>query len=264
MTFQKEMRMQIEDKKGEYSAGIIATVHKAGGGLNHNPHSHIISTRELINRKTGELSRIPFIPYKRFRMIWMNAVLRLLVKRKILTKEESLELKNKYKNGFHIYFKPINVIDNDLLFSTAEYLADGYFHNTQVVKVDHNRKLISFRYRNWINRRTGEKFYKIKTMDIYEFMARMLFFLPTPHLKTIRYYGYYAWEKRDKEHVFESKTWSKGIENSFEKKPEKCPRCNSVMSLSIIYSVKADIIMVYIWQTHWLYKGYFYPRSRSP
>ena len=30
------------------------------------------------------------------------------------------------------------------------------------------------------------------TMDIYEFMARMLFYLPDKHRKAIRYYGIYA------------------------------------------------------------------------
>jgi hypothetical protein len=99
--------------------------------------------------KTGEISRHTFIPYYRFRMIWMNAVTRFLVRNKIITEAESLEIKRKYKNGFHVYFKPINGNENDLLYKTAEYLADGYFHNTQIVMVNHHRKLISFRYRSW-------------------------------------------------------------------------------------------------------------------
>ena len=35
------------------------------------------------------------------------------------------------------------------------------------------------------DRNTGEKSFKIITMDIYEFMAKMLFFLPEPNTKMI-------------------------------------------------------------------------------
>jgi len=92
----------------------------------------------------------------------------------------------------------------------------------------------------------------------------MPYFLPEPHLKTICYYGYYAWEKRDKEYFFETKTWIKGINNSFNKNPVECPRCSKTMELTIIYSSWADTIISQLWKTHDLYKGYFYLKAADP
>ncbi len=61
-------------------------------------------------------------------------------------------------------------------------------------------------------------------------MARMLFFLPEPNRKMIRYYGIYAnriKENRIKEKLefIEQRTWAKAIENSFDAKPQNCPDC---------------------------------------
>lgn len=43
-----------------------------------------------------------------------------------------------------------------------------------------------------MERVTRKKYYATKTLNIFSFIARMLFFLPDKHRKMLRYYGIYA------------------------------------------------------------------------
>ncbi|MFC1669029.1 transposase [Spirochaetota bacterium] len=147
--YTKEIRKIAGDKEKELHPGMIATLHKCGNSLNFNPHVHIVATREIINMKTGELKDISFIPYKKFRFTWMNTFCKHLEKENIISKEESASIKTSYGNGFHVYFQPINGNENDVIFRTAEYIASGYFHNSQIVSVDHEKMTVTFKYRSW-------------------------------------------------------------------------------------------------------------------
>ena len=239
--YQRELKKISGLNEPEWKSGILATVHRSGNGLNFNPHGHIIATRELVNIDTGEIKEVIFIPYKRFRLLWKETVLRYLVRAGILSRGESAIFRKQYQNGFHVYFQPIIGSDNDVLFRTAEYLASGFFHNSQILKVDNEKKTISFKYRSWVDRGTRKKHFSIITMDVNEFMARMLYYLPEQHQKTIRYYGLYAstYRKVRIEKNPEACSWSVGIEYSFEKKPEYCPDCGELMTFDIIYSFQA-------------------------
>ena len=167
----------------------------------------------------------------------MKAFCKHYEKEKVLTKAESLVIQNKYKNGFHVYFQPIAGEEKEPLFRTAEYIASGFFHNSQIQKVDGStRKLgsccsptglptVTFRYKSWVEKDTREKSFQEQTIDVYEFMARMLFFLPEPNRKMIRYYGIYANRIKEKLEFIEQRTWAQAIENSFEAKPQNCPDC---------------------------------------
>jgi hypothetical protein len=64
--------------------------------------------------------------------------------------------------------------NNDILFRTAEYLAAGYFHNSMITAIDHANRKLTFRYKSWVDRDTQEKFFSEMTLDIFEFMARLL------------------------------------------------------------------------------------------
>jgi hypothetical protein len=96
----------------------------------------------------------------------MKAFCKHYEKEKVLTKAESLVILNKYKNGFHVYFQPIAGEEKEPLFRTAEYIASGFFHNSQIQKVDGStRKLgsccsptglptVTFRYKSWVEKDT--------------------------------------------------------------------------------------------------------------
>jgi hypothetical protein len=241
----------------EWQCGSIATVHTCGNALNYNPHVHLIGTRELINTATGEIERSPLLNYRRIRFSWMNTALRLFRKHGIFSEEEVRTIKDKYKKGFHVHFKPIIGTHNDVLFRTAEYLAAGYFHNSMITAVDHVKTNITFRYKSWVDRKTKEKTFSEMTIGIYDFMARMLFFLPDKHRKAIRYYGIYAHGVGNKLNRIQKKTWAKAIQSSFDKNPELCPDCGSEMIESSIYAFFADREWRKLWRTHLLYGGYF-------
>ena len=254
-------------KGKEFQPGILATLHKAGNGLNMHPHVHLIGTREIIDTKTGEIIENVYMPYKKIRHVWKEAFLNHLVKQNILTEEESAALNNKFQNGFHVFFQPIEGDANEVLFRTAEYIATGYFHNSQITAVDHVKKTVTFKYKSWVDRGTREKSFKTRTMDLYSFMGRMLFFLPEKNRKMIRYYGIYAHKLDEKLKKIETRTWAKAIENSFQKNPEVCPDCLKYMVKDTVYSFRADNVIKRLVKTHAIVGGYFKPmikQVRSP
>jgi len=128
---------------------------------------------------------------------------------------------------------------------------------------------VTFRYKSWVNRASGEKTYAVTTMDIYEpldaardkFMARMLYFLPEKAAKTIRYYGIYARHIDEKLAYIEKKTWREAVKRSFNKDPVQCPECGREMIGDVVYSFHAKDAVDRLIKTHYLTKGYFRPRK---
>ncbi len=198
----KELLKSAGNPGRECQCGSIATLHKCGNALSYNPHVHLIGTRELVNITTGVIERSPLLNFRRIRFAWMNASLRLFRKHGILFEEEVRTIKDKYKNGFHVHLQPITGINNEVLFRTAEFLAAGYFHNSMITGIDHVNRNITFRYKSWVDRNTKQKSYSEMTLDIYEFMARMLFYLPKiaeawmPKSRHAAGYRNYAGKKR--------------------------------------------------------------------
>jgi len=249
----ENMIAKVKDK--HVQPGILATLHKSGNSLNFNPHVHLIGTSELVDTKLGEITKIDFLPYKKICYIWKKAFLSHLLKKKIITTEEFDAFCESYKKGFHVYFQAISGTENEVLFRTAEYIATGFFHNSQIMEVDNHKKTITFRYKKFMDRHTGKKYYAIKTMDIYEFMAKILFFLPDKNKKMIRYYGIYASNVDNKLKEIKRDTWAMAVENSFESKPELCPECGTAMIKDVVYSFYADKALKSLIKTHRIIKG---------
>lgn len=122
----------------------------------------------------------------KFRIIWRETILKYLRRRKIIKPEEEKAFRKIYKKGFHVYFQPITGSETNILFRTAEYIATGFFHNSQILNVDHEKLKITFQFRSWMEPGSRKKKYPIMTMDLYGFMARILFYIPDSHRKSIR------------------------------------------------------------------------------
>ncbi len=260
---QKYFRKQACMAGDEWKSGMIAAAHACGSSLNYNPHVHIVATRELVNTVTGEITDPGYVPYTGVWKKWMKASLSMMVRKGYLSRGEAEEYALRHPGGFHVHFKPIRGNENDIHYKTAEYLAAGPFHNSRILSVDHGKKTITFRFRRMIDRRTKEKHYASMTLPVYEFMARMLYYLPEKHQKTIRYYGIYAHSIEKKLQLIRKKTWAYAIEHCFQKDPERCPQCGTTMRETIIYSYYADRIMKKLTHSHYLDKGYFIP-SHGP
>ncbi len=101
-------------------------------------------------------------------------------------------------------------------------IADGYFHNSQITSVDYEKRHITFIHKSRVDRR-GRKSFATVTMDVFEFMARMLYYLPDRHEKTVRYYGIYAQSKRRGLQISPGSTWSLAIRTCFQKDPSCVP-----------------------------------------
>ena len=194
----------------EFQPGILSTLHKSGNGLNYIPHVHLIGTRELVDTTTGEIIEEAYMPYQKIRHVWKSAFLKHLKGQGIITLEEYNILNEKFANGFHVFFQPIDGNANEILFRTAEYIATGFFHNSQITEVDFAKKTVTFKYKSWVDRSTWQKNFKTRKMNIHSFMARMLFFLPDKNRKMIRYYGIYAHKLDEKLKKIETRTWAMG------------------------------------------------------
>lgn len=265
--YTKRLR-NISKSDNNFKPGILSTLHLAGNHLNFNPHVHAIATRDLVNPKSDEIKQIFFLPYKTMRFDWQMAVCKYLLKKKIISKDEYSFYIKSYPRGFHVYFEKINMNESDTIFRIAEYIAFGLFHNSQIQKVDSNKQTLTFRYKSNVESITKEKSYQSLTMPIDEFLARMLFFLPNKHEKSVRYYGIYvrlAKKIKLKSQVQKS-TWAEAIKSSFDvKDPLACPVCKNGMISKVIYSFQASNKEKELKKKYTLIDGYFFQkRSRDP
>ncbi|PKL16318.1 MAG: hypothetical protein CVV49_16865 [Spirochaetae bacterium HGW-Spirochaetae-5] len=151
-------------------------------------------------------------------------------------------------------------LDNEVLFRTSEYIATGYFHNSQITAVDHVKKTVTFKYKSWpllaihvrqVSRGTRKKSFKTRTTDLYSYMGRMLFFLPGKNRKMIRCYGIYAHKLDEKIKKIEIRTLAKAIENSFQKIRKSAPN----MIKDTVYSFRADNAMKMLIKNHTIIGG---------
>jgi len=250
-----------------FKPGILSTVHLAGNSLNFNPHVHAIATRDLVNPKTGEIREVNFMPYQTIRYDWQRAICRFLRRRKILSKEEYDFFLKRYSKGFHVYFQRIGE-SSDVIFKTAQYIAFGLFHNSQIENVDHENKELTFRFKSHVDAQSREKTFSSLTMPIHEFIARMLFFLPDRHEKSIRYYGIYV--RPAKTAAFEQaeklSLWAEGIKSSLDtRNPLACPLCQKGMRTHTVFARNAQRLEKRLRNKYFVADGYFFLKStRAP
>jgi len=106
------------------------------------------------------------------------------------------------------------------------------------------------------------------TMPIHEFMARMLFFLPDRHEKSIRYYGIYVRPAKTAaiEQAERLSLWTEGIKSSFDTpNPTACPLCQKSMRTFTIFSRDALRFEKRLRSRYFLADGYFFLKStRAP
>jgi hypothetical protein len=105
-------------------------------------------------------------------------------------------------------------------------------------------------------------------MPIDEFLARMLFFLPNKHEKSVRYYGIYVRPAKKIRHesLDKKSSWAEAIKSSFDvKDPLACPVCKNGMETRVIYSFQASSKEKELKKKYALIDGYFYQkRTRDP
>lgn len=251
-----------------FRPGILSTVHLAGNSLNFNPHVHAIATRDLVNPKTGEMREVNFMPYQTIRYDWQRAVCRYLRRRRLISKDEYDFFLRQYPKGFHVYFQRIAGETSDVIFKTAQYIAFGLFHNSQIENVDHERKTLIFRFKSHVDPQSREKTFSSLTMPIDEFFARMLFFLPDRHEKSIRYYGIYVRpaKRAAVEQAAQMSLWAEGIKCSFDTpNPTACPLCEKNMRTYTIFARDALRFEKRLRTQYFLADGYFFLKStRAP
>jgi hypothetical protein len=173
-----------------------------------------------------------------------------------------------YAKGFHVYFQRITGESSDVIFKTAQYIAFGLFHNSQIENVDQEKKTLTFRFKSHVDAQSRQKTFASLSMPIYEFMARMLFFLPERHEKAIRYYGVYVRPAKAaaSELAEKNSLWAAGIKSSFDTpNPTACPLCQRDMRTYTIFASDAQRFENRLRTRYFLADGYFFLKStRAP
>lgn len=200
------------------------------------------------------------------RILWQRRLLEYLKRKKLLSEEEITYYYKRFARGFNVYFQPIPQEEPEALFDSASYIADGYFHNSQITKIDYERKTVTFRSKAYVDPHSKEKRFRVTTMDAFEFMAGMLYFIPEKHSKTIRYYGFYKKQKNILERVRTKALWAEAIQRCFNRDPKICPRCAVSMKCITFTPGNTRKAFAYLLNNHVLVEGYYYlhsPRSRA-
>lgn len=70
--------------------------------------------------------------------------------------------------GTSLHFQTLKRGDADMVFRTAEYLAAGYFHNSQIISVDWDKRRLTFRHKSRVHPKTteGEIVYPVAAIPV--------------------------------------------------------------------------------------------------
>ena len=233
--------------KGTLNAdpGYLSTLHTWGRDLSWHPHIHILLTAGGLNTddewipikgdyllpikqvkalyrgklqaqiKALLLSDEVVIPEGQTRENWIN------IHKKAYTKEWSVDIQEQYEQG------------TGVLIYLSRYLGSAPIKAEQIKIINHNKEVL-FSY--WSHR---EKKKKTMRLSIDEFLKKYLLHQAEPFVQSIRYYGLYASqskEKRTKSRSILGKTAFQK-EGLFDKLINKghevlCSCCGAIMMLS--------------------------------
>ena len=219
------------------SPGFILTLHTFGRDDKWNIHIHCLLSETVLGNNIEK--KISFIPFNMLRKRFQKILLDLL--EKDIGKSSFRPIKNKVyslaNNGFYVRAKKNEFPNSKKAISyILRYCGRPCFAQYRIIDIDNN-DFITFWYQ-----RHGDDFFVVEKIHIFEFMARLIRYIPDPQFKTIRYYGFYSSHKHSLYHnarkLFPSfkldfykslNSWRNLLVKSFNQDPLLCPKCHSTM-----------------------------------
>ncbi|MEW6215747.1 MAG: transposase [Nitrospirota bacterium] len=235
----------LQSKGSEAVPGILAMVHTFGRDLKFHPHVHILMTEGGLTGKE-RWDDIPFLPYNLLRKKWQYYLLTDIKKRLPKSKDNDILIDNLFKDnieGFYVNGASKMTSSRYAARYIGRYVARPALAEYRITRYD--GKKVTFWYES---HETGKREYK--TLDVDEFIIRLIDHIPPKGFKMVRHYGLYA--RRTKSIAIEClKKCKKFIQSSFEfisglsknmnwrerliasfgKDPLKCPHCKDEMEL---------------------------------
>jgi len=235
--------MKEQNKREQYTPGIVTVIHTFGRDLKWNPHVHMMVTEGGKGNIT-EWKHFRHIPYEMLRKRWQKLLLDNLVE--IVGNEKKARvLKNKlYRDkdkGFYVHAKSEIKSAKAAAKYVGRYVGRPAIAESRILEYD--GKYVTFKYK----RHEDDKVI-IEKVDAYEFIKKIIIHIPEKNFKMIRYFGIYSRRSKSKnnlikmidERIIKARKslakWEYRIMASFGVDPCRCPKCNGKMRFNdIVY-----------------------------
>jgi len=216
-------------EKEKLEVGMMVGLHTFGATMNFNSHVHVMVTEGGMT-KDGTMKYIGFIPYEMMRVRWKNKVIEML-RKKLSSRDKKRYEKavnkayNDRKKGFVVNGPPNKrkCKIKDQIGYIGRYIRRPAIALRRIIAYD--GKKVRFKYFD-----KKEKREKTETIDVMEFIARIIRHIPDRNFKTIRYYGLYSRRKKReidkilniKRNKIPKKQWKDKVEEGMGKNPLIC------------------------------------------
>ena len=216
--------------------GMLVGIHTFGARMEFNPHVHVLVTEGGLT-STGNMRRVGFIPYEVLRSRWRHRITRML-RKKLSGRDKKRYRKlisdvfTKNSGGFvvHVSSNRIKRGIKEQICYIARYMKRPAIALKRILSYDGNN--VTFRYFDKKAKRE-----KIETVNVIEFISRVIRHIPDRNFKTIRYYGLYSRRNKTKfdkilkvkKNKIPKKQWREKIKEMTGKDPLVCRRCGIEM-----------------------------------
>ncbi len=238
-----------QNKSENYTPGIVGVIHTFGRDLKWNPHVHVLVTEGGAGNKTV-WKEVNFIPYNMLRKRWQKLLLDEL--EKAIGKRKFKQLKNKlYKEkqeGFYVYGKGQVKSEKAAIKYVGRYTGRPPIAESRIISYD--GKKVTFYYER---HEDGERIEE--TVDAIEFIKKLIIHIPNEQFKTIRYYGIYAQNTKDRPKLLKMvnekikelrrkmRNWRTRVMKTFGYDLIECQKCGSKMKVIDMYYKEYGSIM---------------------
>lgn len=235
--------LEEQNKKENYTPGIVSVIHTFGRDLKWNPHVHMMVTEGGMGNNNG-WKNIKYFHYEALRKRWQKILLYELIN-KSKYKRKMKQLKNKIyentKNGFYVHAK------NQITSAKAAAKYVGRYVGRPVIAesriLNYDGQYVTYKYR-----RHEDNKEIIERIHVIEFIKKLIIHIPEKNFKMVRYFGVYTTRNKQnvnlikmfEKRIFDLKKklrkWEYRILASFGVQPKQCEKCGSMMKFhDIVY-----------------------------
>lgn len=247
-----------QSQEKEYQVGVITVVHTFGRDVGFNPHIHALLTEGALD-KYKQWKHIGYISYSYLRKSWQKVLLdifRKYFKENLKVQNLVRELYKRYPKGFYVNAESKLNNARGATRYIGRYLARPAMAEYRILEYD--GKKVRFWYEDHNTKKRKEL-----TLEVLDFIGRLIMHVPKKHFKMVRRYGLYSrdfnkraqkivalWKYMKKRQLrlindrkkARSLSWRERIIQSYGKDPIRCKKCGSEMELWEIWDPKYDFI----------------------
>lgn len=208
--------------------GAIVVLHPYGKDIEFRPHLHVLMLEGGFN-KYRKFVHTKFISYKAMRRTWQYHVLTML--KKVLPPTPRYDRLidacfKKYPEGFYIHMPPESRISSKRKVANyvGRYIRHPAIANTRIS--DYDGSTVTFWYYEDAIKKDKRQFI---TLDVEEFIRRIIQHIPEKHFKMIRYYGAYCrkWKRKYSRYLLLGSITQSKITTFPRKRCYRCPNCGT-------------------------------------